>query len=41
MFADPDLEVVVLVDHLVEGGGGRGEVVAVGDEQLEELGVLR
>ena len=40
MLGDPRLEAVVLVDHLVEGRRGRGEVVAVGDEQLEELGVL-
>ena len=37
---DPLIEPVVLLDHLVERPGGRLEVVAVGDEQFEELGVL-
>ena len=37
----PLLEVVVLLDHLVQGRGGRREVLPVGDEQVEELGVLR
>ena len=41
MLGDALVEPVELSDHLVEGGRGRGEVVAVVDEQLEELRVLR
>ena len=38
---DARLEPVVLIDHLVEGRRRGREVLAVGDEQLEELRVLR
>ena len=36
---DPRVQLVIAVDHLVEGRGRGLEVVAVGDEQLEELWV--